>query len=360
MQLGSEIGKKPRVVIDARMVGPTGHGIALYVSQLAEGLFRLDLPYEPFYLVHESCPENSLLRRLPHAQTSLKFLEPAELVGLPGVIRRLGPALYHATSFSSLLRYPCPHLQTVHDLNHLHFGTPLQKVYYRTVLLSSLRKAKAVLSVSDCAAMELRSWLQNHGVVRKVGVAANAILPFPESNDLGVLRHFGLHKEAYFFALANPKPHKNIAMLERAYLAAAAADLELPPLVLSTGGQSVPRILRTGPIADDVVGALLRNATAVFSPSLYEGFGRPPAEAALAGTVPVASSLAVHHEVLEGVSEAIFLDPKSEAAWSAQFRAMGNFSGRVSQESKDWIRKRWSVEALAGNMDRAYRSCLGL
>ncbi len=352
---------KPRVVIDARMVGPHGHGIALYVTQLAEGLARLALPYEPFYLLHNECPESSPLRKLPHAVTGLKFLEPAELVGLPKEIRRLSPALYHSTSFSSLFSYPCPHLQTVHDLNHLHFGTPLHKLYYRTVLLRSLRRARAVLSVSDCAAMELRSWLLDHGVDRKVGVAPNAIEPFPEKDDIGVLRHFGLRTGNFFFALANSKPHKNLAMLERAFLKAAEADPHLPPLVLSIAGESGKRIIRTGPLADDVVGALLRHATACFSPSLYEGFGRPPVEAALAGTVPVASSLAVHHEVLDGVTEAVLLDPKNEDVWTQQFRKMSsNFTDRVSNASKDWIRKRWSIQALAGNMDRAYRACLEL
>lgn len=351
---------KPRVLIDARMVGPGGHGIGLYVLQLAEGLARLDLPYEPFYLVHSSCPADSLLRRLPHAVTELKFLEPAELVGLPGEIRKAGAALYHSTSFSSLLRYPCPHVQTVHDLNHLHFGSPMHKFYYRALLLRSLRKAFAVFSVSDCAAMELRSWLLNHGVDRKVGVAPNAIDLFPAGDDNGVLRHFGLRDGKYFYALANAKPHKNLAMLERAYASALASDPDLPPLVLSVSGASSGRVIRTGPLAPDVLGALLRHATAAFSPSLYEGFGRPPVEAALSGTVPVASSLAVHHEVLDGVKEAVFLEPKNQDAWRAQFLAMSSFSGRVSEESKSWIRKRWSIEALAGNMDRAYRSALGL
>ncbi len=360
MQRGPISSTKPRVVIDARMVGPTGHGIALYVSQLASGLAALDLPYEPFYLVHKDCPSHSPLRRLPHAETGLSFLEPAELVGLLGELRRLSPALYHSTSFSSLLHYPCPHVQTVHDLNHLHFGTPLHKLYYRTVLLRSLRKARAVLSVSDCAAMELRSWMLSHGIDRKVGVAPNAILPFPKGDDLGVLRHFGLRQGSFFFALSNAKPHKNLAMLERAYLKASDRDAHLPPLVLSVRGESGKRIIHTGPLADDVVGALLRNATAVFSPSLYEGFGRPPVEAAIEGTVPVASSIAVHHEVLDGVSEAVLLEPKNEEAWTAQFVAMSGFSGRVCEESKNWIRKRWSIEALAGNMDRVYRSCLEL
>lgn len=352
--------KKPRVLIDARMVGATGHGISLYVAQLAEGLARLDLPYEPFYLLHNTCPQDSFLRKLPHVETNLKFLEPAELVGLPAEIRKVNAALYHSPSFSSLLVYPCPHVQTVHDLNHLHFGSLVQKIYYRTLLLRSLRKAKRALSVSECAAMEIRSWLLNHGIDRKIGVAANSIAPFPEQNDPEILRKIGVEPGQFFFALGNAKPHKNLAMLARAFAAARARNEKLPPLVLSVGGESGKGLVYTGPLTNAAVGALLRNAKAVFSPSLYEGFGRPPVEAALAGTVPVASAIAVHHEVLDGVSEAIFVEPKNESAWADQFLAMADFSGRVSPASQAWILKRFSVEALAANMDRVYRECLGL
>jgi glycosyltransferase involved in cell wall biosynthesis len=106
------------------------------------------------------------------------------------------------------------------------------------------------------------------------------------------------------------------------------------------------------------VGALLRHAKAFYFPSLYEGFGRPPVEAALAGTVPVVSSLSVHREALAGVDEAVFLDPAAEPLWTESFLRMASFSGRVSERSKAWIRETWSVERLARVMDHAYRECL--
>jgi glycosyltransferase involved in cell wall biosynthesis len=114
-------------------------------------------------------------------------------------------------------------------------------------------------------------------------------------------------------------------------------------------------MLYTGPLGDAEVGALLRNAKAFFFPSLYEGFGRPPAEAVLAGTVPVVSSLAVHREVLAGVAEAVFLDPAAESRWAESFLRMANSSERVSERSRAWVRETWSVEALARKMDATYR-----
>lgn len=340
------------------MVGPHGHGISLYVAQLAEGLAALDLSFEPFYLLHPDCPQGHLLRRLPHREVSLRFLEPAELVGLPGILRGLSPALYHTPSFGSLALYPCPHVQTVHDLNHLRFGSFAQKAYYRLLLLPSLRRAKAVLSVCETSAAELRAWLKAHGVEKPVGVAPNAILPFPAGNDEAVLASFGLRAGEYFFALGNPKPHKNLALLERAHSAAKARNASLLPLALTIAGETKAGLVRTGPLGDAQVGALLRNARALFSPSLYEGFGRPPAEAALEGVVPVASELPVHREVLAGVHEAIFLDPGQESLWTETFLKLAEGAGKVSAESRAWIRGHWSVEALAGAMKRVYEANL--
>ncbi len=291
-------GMRKRVLIDARMVGPLGHGIALYVRQLAEGLARLETPYEPHYLIAPNCPSDSFLRTQPHQVSKYSFLSLWEIRGLAREIR--GYSLFHSTSFASLLNYPCPHAQTVHDLNHLHYGGFGQRQYYKHLLLPSLRKARAVLSVSEAAAIEVRHWMQEHGIDREVRVAPNAIEEFPEGNDDAVLKRFGLKSQEYFFTLTNPKPHKNLEGLERAYRA-ARAKRALPPLVVSVNGDSAEGVLRTGPLKDPEVGPLLRHAKCIFFPSLYEGFGRPPVEAALAGAIPVVSSLAVHHEALAGV-----------------------------------------------------------
>jgi glycosyltransferase involved in cell wall biosynthesis len=340
------------------MAGAQGHGIGLYVRQLAEGLARLRPGgYELFFLLPTDAPRDSPLRAQAHAESTIPFLSKGELLHLRGEVKRLAPALYHTPSFSSIPCYPCPHVQTVHDLNHLHFGSLAQKAYYRFVLLRSLRSARAVLSVSEAAAAEIREWLAGHGVIREVEVAANSIAPFPAADDAAVLRRFGLSSGAYFFSLSNPKPHKNLALLERAY-AGARAVRELPPLVISVPGAGAPGVIRTGSLGDTEVGALLRHAKAFYFPSLYEGFGRPPAEAALAGTVPVVSSLRVHREALAGVREAVFLDPAAETLWTESFLRMANSSERVGETSKKWLRDAWSIDRLARKMDEVYQKCL--
>jgi hypothetical protein len=84
-------------------------------------------------------------------------------------------------------------------------------------------------------------------------------------------------------------------------------------------------------------------------------------EAALAGSLPVVSSIPVHREVLAGVEEAVFLDPLSELAWQEAFlRVAAEPRASISARSKQWIRETWSVAQLAETMDGVYRACLGL
>lgn len=338
------------------MAGPLGHGIGLYVRQMAEGLARLSLPYELFYLLPPDAPRDSRLRALPHEECAIPFLHPAEPLTLARVVKRLGPALYHSPSFASLLSYSCPHVQTVHDLNHLHYGTLAHKLYYRIALLRSLRSARRVVGVSEAASLEIRQWLLKHGVDKTVALAPNSV-ELDEHDDPAVLRRLNLEPGRYFFTLSNPKPFKNLPLLERAY-AAARAKRELPPLVLSISGQAALGTVRTGPLGDREVSALLRHAKAFYFPSLYEGFGRPPVEAVLAGTQPIVSSLSVHREVLAGVKEAVFLDPASVHAWEESFLRQANEDGRVSEASRKWVKQTWSVARLATAMDQIYRECL--
>jgi glycosyltransferase involved in cell wall biosynthesis len=164
----------------------------------------------------------------------------------------------------------------------------------------------------------------------------------------------------FFFVLSNPKPHKNLPLLKRAYARARAQRASLPTLVLSTPGGTAEGILPLPGLSAPEIGFLLREARAVFFPSLYEGFGRPPLEAALLGTLPVVSDIPVHREVLSGVPEAIFVDPRREEAWTAEFLKHGDRKESVSDASRQWVEQTYAAGRLAQTMTEFYRRGLGI
>src|SRR5690606_14363164 len=101
---------RPRVVIDARMGGSVGHGIARYVQAIARAIAELEktegpLPYELIFLTQSSSISLSQQKTYP---VEIPFLSVKELWQLPRVLKKLDAALYHSPSLSSLIVSPCP------------------------------------------------------------------------------------------------------------------------------------------------------------------------------------------------------------------------------------------------------------
>ena len=361
-----------KVVIDGRMVGPVPHGFSRYVSYLASGLSEFyaggELPYEPVFLVGQEVPP--VFRGLPVCKMESPFLHPAELVEIPRVLRSLKAALYHSPTFSSLLGAPCPWIATVHDLNHLAYGGWKQKAYYRYLLRPFLRKATGVLSVSEFSRREVADWA---GIpLDSINIVYNAIdpglkLPLPNTAIEEALSRHGLKRGRYFLCLANPKPHKNVELLVKAYegyrekASPQKASNDPWNLALSLNGVMGEGLRCLGAVSEGDGPLLLAGAGALVSPSLYEGFGLPPVEAAARGVPILVSKIPPHEEGLSDLSadEAIWVEPRDLEGWvSALSRAADGGLRRVAVSTRSKILERFSPERLAREMDRIYRGVL--
>lgn len=353
---------KPRIVVDARMVGPFGHGIGNYVCDMATALKGRELPYSLSFLVAEHTPSDSPVRQYEHKVSSIPFLSPKEIFLLANEIGAMNPSLYHSPSFSSLWRYPFPHAITVHDLNHLHFAGLFHKVYYQHLLLPAVAGATAIASVSATAAAEISAWMEKNGVRRKISLVPNSIRRVLGKPKAEVLERRNLADGDYFLCIANPKPHKNVDFLKRAYRSARGAwtgPSALPVLVLSIPGEDEEGIRHLGSLPAGEIPGLLAGARAFLFPSLYEGFGRPPVEAALEGTLPVCTDLPVLREALAGVREARFLAPSDEHAWSTELKRLAlEPLAAIGEESLRWIENSYSLEEVARAADAFYRRAL--
>jgi glycosyltransferase involved in cell wall biosynthesis len=198
--------------------------------------------------------------------------------------------------------------------------------WYRFLLPRLGRRNLQVLTVSHFSKQQL----VEHGVARadRITVIPNGvdhILGF--ASDAGTVQRLGLTARRYVVALATTQPHKNIAVLLRAFADGAMGDVRL--VLLGKAGADEMRaaypflpddVLFTGMIDDGELRGLLEQALCFAMPSTTEGFGLPPLEAMILGTPAVVAPCGALPEACgEG---ALYAEPDDPAAWQAQIRAL--------------------------------------
>lgn len=359
------MNRKPKILIDARMVSPHEHGISKYVTAIAESLSMLglqSLPYEPLFVLSPemSALQGSVWTKHSTVVSPVPFLHPREMLALPRLLKREGASAFHSPSFASFPFLKVPYLQTVHDLIHLQFGSSAHRAYYRFLLRPFARRAKILATVSGAARSELAQWVPRE--LDEIRVHLNTFDDFASDERMidqeqKWLRSFGLEPMGYFLSVANEKPHKNLNMLRAAHARSGARA----KLVIGHEFMAMADPDRSHPFA---ISALIRNAKGVFSPSLAEGFGRVPVEALLLKTPVMISDIPSHREISEELgtgAHLTLLDPRVDDQWIEAFQNLDKAPRTVvPQAVPEKIRQIYSQSRLGPEIDSAYRKLLNL
>jgi glycosyltransferase involved in cell wall biosynthesis len=237
----------------------------------------------------------------------------------------------------------------VHDLAPLvgpQWFHPSMRVYGRLVLAGA-RRAALTVTVSEAVRAELLA----RGV-RRVEVVRPAVDPLftPASPD-EVARVRAEHGR-YVVLVGWADPRKDLATALAAHLAVTRDVPHRLLLVGSTRGVFAPVARPAAPsvevlehVTDSDLRALLTGADALLYPSLYEGFGLPPLEAAACGTPALVSDLPVLRESTRG--QAVLLPPGDVPAWTAALRAVLEDPVRVSPPAlRTWVDAAAELAAL--------------
>jgi glycosyltransferase involved in cell wall biosynthesis len=329
----------PTIAIDARKLAD--FGIGTYLRGLLGALGRIDA--ESRYLLLAPRTARDLVPTLPANFRWIEENAPGyslrEQWSIGRHLARERPDLFHSPHYVLPARTPGRVVVTVHDLIHLLFPEflphPLARVYANLLLRRAARRAQRILTVSAATAADLENRL---GVPpQRIEVIWNGV----DDSFRRRLRPEELERElaplglapGYFLFLGNPKPHKNLERVVRAF--AGLPRERTHRLVVAGGGGIAPELRRwsaelglgeslvgLGRIEPERLPALVQGAVALVFPSLYEGFGLPLAEAMAAGTPAIASTTPALREIAGGAAELV--DPLDTAAIS---EAMARIAG---------------------------------
>ncbi len=372
----------PRICIDARKLDD--FGIGSYVRNLVSALARMASKDEFWLLVPNGA--EAFTSRLPGnfhpvVETSVGY-SLREQLAVSRRLAEIGPDLYHATHYILPGRLPCPAVVTIHDLIHLLYPQflPHRFAYYyaRFMIRRALGRARSIITVSKTSSNDLRRLFP--ASTTRVDVVHNGV-DAVFSKEIGEdeiaerLRRLEV-RPPYFLFVGNPKPHKNLDLLLRAFaavagVAVAGAD-SVPERLVVVGdrGDASPtqrlsdelgigeRVDLLGYVEASSLPAVYRGATALVHPSHYEGFGLPVVEAMASGTPVIASDIPALREIASGAAE--WIDPGDETTLSEALLKLSTDPARRQELAHRGLEqaRRFSWDECAEKTSEIYRQAI--
>lgn len=325
-----------RRVLDCRALrSPATDGISTYILGLARAwVARPDTRHDTFVCFEDAGPaleqvvSRSAITTIPRAGR-LPFVD-AHLRDAQRISKIGGDLLYVLGGMPPLF-FRGRYVQVVHDVliyEHPEWF-PSQPFATRVVFPHALKRAERIVAVSEATKEALG---RSFSVSAKTTVIPSGLSPegLPINTDQ-VRSGVGITRP-YFLCLGTLEPRKNLLCALRAFASAVTTGMSALDLVIVGARgwkyqvveqemlrlQAVypGRVHWLGSVTDQEKQALLSGARALLFPSLGEGFGYPPLEAAQYGVPSVVSDIPVLRETLGDA--AIFLDPTNVAAWTKQ------------------------------------------
>jgi glycosyltransferase involved in cell wall biosynthesis len=319
-------GRRLRLGIDAHVIGDRKTGNERFMANLLPALRSLTGHELVLYFTHAEAAEP--WRSLP--DTTVRIVRPDQpLVRVPVSLAvlaardRLDALLVQYTAPPVV---PCPIVTVVHDVAfevYPEFSRPLERLWIRRTVPFTMRRAAAVVTVSEFSRDEI---VRVFGVPRgRIVVAHDGVGPPFTDGAEGT----SPVEPPFFLTVGNLQPRKNVATLIRGYRLAVGRRPDLPERLVVVGQakfatealreeaeelRRAGRVVFTGYIGDEELLGLLRAATAFVYPSVYEGFGLPPIEAMAVGTPAAVSEIPVTREVCGDA--ALRVAPTDPEAWA--------------------------------------------
>lgn len=400
---------RPRVAIDLRALVPLPTGIGVYTRSLAialaarGGMRYLGVAHRPPRGAEELAAAGIDLeqQRAPLGIVWQQLL-------LPRRLRRGDVDLLWSPLLTLPLACPVPAVATVHDLTVLLMPEAHRaKVRFSLLpfLAASFRNARRLVTLSRATADDIAfHYPGSAGKVRVVYPGVDEEFRPGAADEIAATRAALGAPRGYLLYAGTLEPRKNVGALLDAWEALAADDPGFPPLVLAgpygwgsralaariariariarpparggsgtfasasagTGLAATPpsaapgsRLLALGRLDRARLVRIFQAASLFVYPSLYEGFGLPPAEALACGVPAVALDTSSLPEVVGDAG--VLVAPGDTAALAAALGRLvaepgltAELAGRATAQAG---RFRW--QRAAAEMEDVFREALG-
>jgi len=242
-----------------------------------------------------------------------------------------GRGVCHVPHYNAPWALPRRSVVTIHDLTHLeleeHFPA-LRVTLARRVMGRAVHRAGRIIAVSTATRDALLERFPDAGSKTTViHLGVEGCFRPPPSAELEAFR-VAEKVGRCFVCVASPRPHKNVAMLLRAFARLREVGAG-PQLVLvgepPPGAGPLQGVRVERDIPDDRLALWYAAAEAVLLPSLNEGFGLPAVEAMACGTPVIASAIPALREVVADAG--LLVDPRDADAWTAAMQRVLDGAG---------------------------------
>ncbi|MEW5720363.1 MAG: glycosyltransferase family 1 protein, partial [Chloroflexota bacterium] len=363
-------------------------GLGRYARMLTEHLVTQDRTNAYVAFAHGKFADELLspaLRALPRANVPLDARPWRMLVWLAHVLRapmdRVVPRadVFHATEHLLLPLKNARTVFTLHDLIFQFFPEyhlPLNRWFLRGAMPHFLRRADAIIAVSECTKRDaIRFYNLPPEKITVIYEAADPALR-PEINPerIAQARARYAHNQPFLFFVGVVEPRKNIRALVDVLRVLRARGYPHRLLIAGRKGwlyqATFDHVKHVGMedqvdfldhVPDADLPALFAACDAFVFPSLYEGFGLPPLEAMACGAPVVCSNASSLPEVVgdpstsSGQAAALLVNPR-------EVGEIANAVERVITEHalRDELRAKGFARAARFSWERAARETLAV
>jgi glycosyltransferase involved in cell wall biosynthesis len=304
---------------------------------------------------------------------------------LPSLVRRMGIEVLHVPSYRRLLaRRVCALVATIHDLAPFHVRGKYDaaRMFYGRVVAKRLaQRQHQVIAISSSTAKDVERFFgipmtRQHIIPN--GIDHRRFCPGPlDQAKKSAAERWKLRAPFFLFVSRLEHPGKNHVRLIEGFnrfksitgsdwlLALGGSDWH--------GADAIHRAAEESPYAKDIrflgfvedalLPELYRAAEAMVYPSLFEGFGLPPAEAMACGCPVLSSTRGSLAEVVADAADV--LDPENPAsiaagldrvAASEELRAALREKGLINARRFDWSRNAAQVMGVYATALEKHRS----